>query len=694
MNFALSYLEIDRLGEIEGLRANDISPMHDLAPVIGEMKKSIDPQALEKLDDLLSEQKLLAGGKAAPEICGLLKALFAPEKCFHTRMNEPGGCSATYYIPFEGVWVRLDAIRGQLKFAFPLPEDALKVCLSADVRVTLKGENIRLLAERRETDITHSAVITTDEKGYAFIGSVVDKKKRSCTEYIHSFAKTEENIAWIADMLSGKRDFVLSESEQEQENTKPAEKRSHKKFWPSLIIRLVMAFASAVITAVYANTLFSRDSVTNQIFAALFFYFLITAVSKLITEIRRKGVGKRLKTTLGNMVRLKPPALWFFIAAVVLALFLPYAFVLAFGLLLFTSALSGENSLLLGIKNALTKGKNPERNGKGLAAFTSGLIVCGLIICALTKLGVPTLYGVIDGSRLKNNTTQMGQVDKDDISEPYTSSDTVNEPENMESRPNSGDGIVSADTDITEAAQILTAKLIEYAGNDRAAFEKLFRNTDSSVIDQYYNTSYDTFKEYGKSLIAIAADDGDAVWFTALYYQIPENYPAEKEKAVYLSTIMTCADDGWKIEWNDDARARLQSGYDDAGFSYYGLEARDQGYAWAKFFIPFDLNSTMIFYDGAVMCKLAEMYMDEGDNLNLTFYVSNGTDKDVNLANVDFTVTDGDIQLFSKSFDMDLYLEKSNACICILTMPAEQLDFASWSSPRITDFTFSYDEME
>lgn len=41
MNFTLSYLEIDRLGEIEGLRANDISPMHDLTPVIGEMKKAL-----------------------------------------------------------------------------------------------------------------------------------------------------------------------------------------------------------------------------------------------------------------------------------------------------------------------------------------------------------------------------------------------------------------------------------------------------------------------------------------------------------------------------------------------------------------------------------------------------------------------------------------------------------------------------
>lgn len=251
MNFTLSYLEIDRLGEIEGLRANDISPMHDLAPVIGEMKKSIDdPQALEKLDELLSEQKLIADEKAAPEICGFLKALFAPEKCYHIRMNEPGGCSATYYIPFDRAWVRLDAIRGQLKFAFPLSEDALKVCLSADVRVTLKGENIRLLAERRETDITHSAVITTDEKGYAFIGSVVDKKKRSCTEYIHSFAKTEENIAWIADMLSGKRDFILPESEQEQENAKPAEKHSYEKALKGFLKALAANVCAAIILVV------------------------------------------------------------------------------------------------------------------------------------------------------------------------------------------------------------------------------------------------------------------------------------------------------------------------------------------------------------------------------------------------------------------------------------------------------------
>lgn len=60
-------------------------------------------------------------------------------------------------------------------------------------------------------------------------------------------------------------------------------------------------------------------------------------------------------------------------------------------------------------------------------------------------------------------------------------------------------------------------------------------------------------------------------------------------------------------------------------------------YAWAKFFIPFDLNNTMIFYENAVLCKVTEMYMD----------INN-----------------------------------------------EELDFTSWSSSKITYFKFSYDRLD
>lgn len=466
-----------------------------------------------------------------------------------------------------------------------------------------------------------------------------------------------------------------------------------KKFWPSLILRLVMALASAVITAVFANTLFSKNNIVNQIFAALFFYFLMVSVSKLITEIKRGGFVKRLKATVCNMVRLKLPALWFFIAAVVIALFLPYAFVLSLALLLFCSAVSENNSLLLGVKNAVTKGKNPERSGKGLAAFTSGLIACGLIICILTNLGVPTLYGVIDGSNPKPGTTQTEPAGKDDGSSTNTPSDT-DQTSGIPIRPSGDDTKEKDNADITEAAKQLTDKLIEYAGKDKKEFKKLFRNTDDSVIDQYYNTSYDKFREYGKSLIAVAAKDKDSVWFTALYYQIPENYPAEKEKSVYLSTIMTRADDGWKLEWNDDVRSKLQAKYDEAGFTFDGLSAKEDGRAWAKFFIPFDLNNTEIFYEDAVMCKVTEMYIDTNDNLQLTVYASNGTDKAVKLTGVDITVADGDQKLFEKHFDInfDIAVEKDSKTLYTLTLFSPQdINLTTWNRPKITDFSFSYE---
>ena len=466
-----------------------------------------------------------------------------------------------------------------------------------------------------------------------------------------------------------------------------------KRFWPSLILRLVMALASAVITAVFANTLFSKNNIVNQIFAALFFYFLMVSISKLITEIKRGGFGKRLKATVCNMVRLKLPALWFFIAAVVIALFLPYAFVLSLALLLFCSAVSENNSLLLGIKNAVTKGKNPERSGKGLAAFTSGLIACGLIICILTNLGVPTLYGVIDGSNPKPGTTQTEPAGKDDGSSTDTPSDTDKTPDST-AKPNDGDTKENDDSSIEETAKQLTDKLIEYAGKDKKEFKKLFRNTDDSVIDQYYNTSYDKFREYGKSLIAVAAKDKDSVWFTALYYQIPENYPAEKEKSVYLSTIMTRADDGWKLEWNDDVRSKLQTKYDEAGFTFDGLSAKEEGRAWAKFFIPFDLNNTEIFYEDAVMCKVTEMYIDTNDNLQLTVYASNGTDKAVKLTGVDITVADGEQKLFEKHFDInfDIAVEKNSKTLYTLTLYSPQdINFTTWNRPKITDFSFSYE---
>ena len=66
-----------------------------------------------------------------------------------------------------------------------------------------------------------------DSNGYSFAGTVFTPTDSFPQMFIHVFASTDENRQWIADMLIGKREFVLPESEQEEET--PAEKRSYKK---------------------------------------------------------------------------------------------------------------------------------------------------------------------------------------------------------------------------------------------------------------------------------------------------------------------------------------------------------------------------------------------------------------------------------------------------------------------------------
>lgn len=465
-----------------------------------------------------------------------------------------------------------------------------------------------------------------------------------------------------------------------------------KRFWPSLISKLLMALLSALITAFFADTLFSRHSTANQIFSALFFYFLLLSVSKIIAECKRGGFGGRLKKVLGNMFRLKPPALWFFLVAVVLGLLLPYAFVLSLALLLLCSAASGERSMLLSIKTAVTKKNDPAKTGRGLAAFAGGLLACGLVVGILSGVGLPTLYGAIDGSNPKSD---IAQVDKD-----KDQTNTDPQPDNQggtDVKPGNNETVVPYDTDLKEAAQTLTDLLIKYAGTDRDSFETLFRNTESSVIDQYYNTSYDTFREYGKSLIIPAAQDqyGDTVWFTALYYRLPADYPAQREQSVYLSTIMTRSSaDGWKIEWNGDTRAKLQADYDDAGFTHPGRDARDAGRPWAKFFVPFDLYYEFLYYDNAVLCKLTEMYIDEEGNVNLTFYASNSTDKDVALTGIDLTITDGGADLFTEHLEVDLLVQQNNATSITIRLPQLPQNITDWGSPSIKNFAFTYDIMD
>ncbi len=257
MQFTISYLAVDRLGALAGLTPSGISPMHDLAPTVAAMRQSIGEDTLGKLDDLLVEQKLADTGEdgvvPASRFLGFLGALFVPEKCVQSRLREPDGCSDTYFILYDGAWLRLEAARGRFTVTGPFSEHTVRLCLKADAEAALAGEELRFLVERREPDRIHSAVIRSDEKGYPFFGAILTPGERSRKTYIHAFAKTAENRQWIAEMAAGDREFVLPEGETGEkpgDQSANEKKHSYRNALRGFLIALAVNAAAAVILSI------------------------------------------------------------------------------------------------------------------------------------------------------------------------------------------------------------------------------------------------------------------------------------------------------------------------------------------------------------------------------------------------------------------------------------------------------------
>lgn len=91
----LSYLAIDRLGELLGLTADALSPIYDLRSAILQLKEAMPPELKEGLDaQLLAEGSLTEqaeGLQPADSMKLLLTALYCPKKCYRVQMQEKDG---------------------------------------------------------------------------------------------------------------------------------------------------------------------------------------------------------------------------------------------------------------------------------------------------------------------------------------------------------------------------------------------------------------------------------------------------------------------------------------------------------------------------------------------------------------------------------------------------------------------------
>ena len=88
----LSYLAIDRLGDLLGLTADALSPIYDLRSAILQLKEAMPPELKEGLDaQLLAEGSLTEqaeGLQPTDSMKLLLTALYCPKKCYRVQMQE------------------------------------------------------------------------------------------------------------------------------------------------------------------------------------------------------------------------------------------------------------------------------------------------------------------------------------------------------------------------------------------------------------------------------------------------------------------------------------------------------------------------------------------------------------------------------------------------------------------------------
>ena len=109
----LSYLAIDRLGELLGLTADALSPIYDLRSAILQLKEAMPPELKEGLDaQLLAEGSLTEQAEGLQPTASMklfLSALYCPKKCYRVRMQEKDGTGDTYLLLVDRKSTRLNS---------------------------------------------------------------------------------------------------------------------------------------------------------------------------------------------------------------------------------------------------------------------------------------------------------------------------------------------------------------------------------------------------------------------------------------------------------------------------------------------------------------------------------------------------------------------------------------------------------
>ena len=238
MKFTVSYLACDRLKDLASFSTDIISPMFDLAAAVKGIKDAFDGD-IDRL--LVSEgfaEESENGVVPKKEILGFINALYNPEKCIYIRLKEGENTSDTYFIPFDGAWLKADANRGILTVSGPFSYKAVEAYLHAASEIALSAAGNIIKTESRESGSVRRAIVKNEDEGYSFVGSTNSGAGKDERMFFYTYEKTADNRNLLGDMLSFTQYFSLRK------------KRSYKKAFKGFLIALLVNVCAAIIIAV------------------------------------------------------------------------------------------------------------------------------------------------------------------------------------------------------------------------------------------------------------------------------------------------------------------------------------------------------------------------------------------------------------------------------------------------------------
>jgi len=236
--------------------------------------------------------------------------------------------------------------------------------------------------------------------------------------------------------------------------------------------------------------------------------------------------------------------------------------------------------------------------------------------------------------------------------------------------------------EVVQAAKDIYAKLNETAvQKDFDAFADLYVNTSEDVVKSEYDNIRD-YRQYDQHFTVYVGNEGGYYLVSHVDAISSGVYPNTSVSRSWRMSIITPAEDGWKLDFSVQAQeavktalmAAMPQGMQDAQNAGRNITFFNYGN-----FMQLD---TGLYVDGILDANIMNLWQDEEGNLCIGVLINNGTDGNRAISSMSIKLEDSALgTVFEGELGTENILEGSSKYV-VFTVPAAQVQSgtAAWSS--------------